>query len=238
MSCVSPACGTWCIITGRAYTACLRGQLSSNVRHHKTSAVALPPLEFNTARLAFRIWRDDHRPAFAAMNSDAEVMRYFPSTQTQDQSNATVDAWLVHFRDHGWGNWAVELLDTGEFIGFIGLNIPRRKLPFSPCTEVGWRLKPTAWGRGYATEGAKACLKQAFTQLGLAEVVSFTALVNAPSIAVMKRIGMENANADFEHPGVPEGSSLRPHGRRCKPGLRYSVHSLSPGLQHLPPRAA
>ncbi len=145
------------------------------------------------------------------MNSIKEVMRYFPSLQTADQSNATVDAWLSHFLDQGWGNWAVELLGTGEFIGFIGLNIPRRKLPFSPCTEVGWRLKPSAWGHGYATEGARACLKQAFTQLGLAEVVSFTALVNTPSIAVMKRIGMENANTDFEHPGVPEGSPLRPH---------------------------
>ena len=173
--------------------------------------MAAPPLEFNTTRLAFQIWRDEHRPAFTAMNSDKEVMRYFPALQTADQSNATVDAWLSHFRDHGWGNWAVELLGTGEFIGFIGLNIPRRKLPFSPCTEVGWRLKPSAWGHGYATEGAKACLKLAFAQLGLAEVVSFTAIVNTPSIAVMKRSGMENANADFEHPGVPEGSAIRPH---------------------------
>ena len=173
--------------------------------------MATPPLEFNTTRLAFRIWREEHRADFTAMNSDVEVMRYFPALQTADQSNATVDAWLSHFRDQGWGNWAVELLGTREFIGFIGLNIPRRQLPFSPCTEVGWRLKPSAWGHGYATEGAKACLKLAFTKLGLAEVVSFTALVNTPSIAVMRRIGMENANADFEHPGVPEGSPLRPH---------------------------
>jgi RimJ/RimL family protein N-acetyltransferase len=173
--------------------------------------VAIAPLEFNTPRLAFRNWRADHRPAFAAMNSDPEVMRYFPALQTADQSNATIDAWLAHFRDQGWGNWAVELLGTGEFIGFIGLNIPRRQLPFSPCIEVGWRLKRDAWGKGYATEGAKACLRHAFTRFGLAEIVSFTALVNTPSVAVMRRIGMANANADFEHPGVPEGSSLRPH---------------------------
>jgi RimJ/RimL family protein N-acetyltransferase len=145
------------------------------------------------------------------MNLDEEVMRYFPALQTEDQSNATVDGWLSHFREHGWGNWAVELLGTGEFIGFIGLNIPRRQLPFSPCIEVGWRLKRDAWGHGYATEGAKACLRQGFTQLGLTEIVSFTALVNTPSVAVMKRIGMINANADFEHPGAPEGSPLRPH---------------------------
>lgn len=170
-----------------------------------------PPIEFETPRLAFRIWLPEHRPVFAAMNSDEEVMRYFPALQTEQQSNATVDAWLDHFREHGWGNWAVELRGTGEFIGFIGLNTPRRQLPFSPCIEVGWRLKRAAWGHGYATEGGMACLRQGFTQIGLDEIVSFTALVNTPSVAVMKRIGMTNAKADFDHPGVPEGSRLRRH---------------------------
>lgn len=173
--------------------------------------MAIAPIEFDTSRLAFRRWRDDHRPNFAAMNSDAEVMRYFPALQTEEQSNATVDAWLAHFRERGWGNWAVELLGTGEFIGFIGLSIPRRQLPFSPCIEVGWRLKRSAWGNGFATEGAKECLRQGFKRLGLAEIVSFTALLNTPSIAVMRRIGMQNANADFEHPGVPKSHPLRPH---------------------------
>jgi RimJ/RimL family protein N-acetyltransferase len=173
--------------------------------------VAAPPIEFSTKRLAFRTWQADHRPPFAAMNSDAEVMRYFPALQTAEQSNATVDAWLVHFEENGWGNWAVELLCTGEFIGFIGLNIPRRQLPFSPCVEVGWRLKRAAWGHGFATEGAKECLRIAFERLRLDEIVSFTALLNTPSIAVMRRIGMNNANADFEHPAVPEGHPLRPH---------------------------
>ncbi len=173
--------------------------------------MAVQPLEFSTERLALRVWRDDHRPAFSEMNSDAEVMRYFPALQTEAQSNATVDAWLEHFIQHGWGNWAVELRSTGEFIGFIGLNTPRRLLPFSPCVEVGWRLKRAAWGCGYATEGAKECLRHGFNQLGLAEIVSFTALLNTPSVRVMERIGMVNANADFEHPGVHEGSQLRPH---------------------------
>ena len=196
----------------RRCAAPLRGApVKSDVRHHKTTTVSVPPLEFNTPRLAFRVWRDDHRPAFAEMNSDSEVMRYFPALQTEDQSDATIDAWLAHFHDQGWGNWAVELLGTGEFIGFIGLNIPRRQLLFSPCIEVGWRLKRVSWGHGYATEGAKACLRQGFTHFGIAEIVSFTAIVNIPSVAVMKRIGMANANADFEHPGVPEGSPLRPH---------------------------
>lgn len=199
------------IFCSSGLASCRWRQFTSNVRHHQTIAVAAPQFEFDTSRLALRVWKDEHRIAFAAMNSDPEVMRYFPALQTADQSNATVDAWLGHFREQGWGNWAVELLGTGEFIGFIGLNIPRRQLPFSPCIEVGWRLKQDAWGHGYATEGAKACLRHAFTRFGLAEIVSFTALVNTPSVAVMRRIGMANANADFEHPGVPEGSLLRPH---------------------------
>jgi len=145
------------------------------------------------------------------MNADAQVMRYFPALLAPEQSDAAVDNWLQQFAQRGWSNWAVELLATGEFIGFIGLSVPKRQLPFSPCVEVGWRLRPSAWGQGYATEGARACLGVGFDQLGLDKIVSFTTLANGPSIRVMQRIGMVNANADFEHPGVPEGHALRPH---------------------------
>lgn len=145
------------------------------------------------------------------MNADPEVMRYFPAVQTTQQSNASIDAWSNHFAEHGFGNWAVERNDTREFIGFIGLSIPRRPLPFSPCVEIGWRLKRSAWGQGFATEGARECLRFGFQVLGLSELVSFTALLNRPSMAVMERIGMRNAKQDFEHPGVPAGSPLRPH---------------------------
>lgn len=173
--------------------------------------MAVTPIEFNTERLAFRVWQDQHRAPFAAMNADAEVMRYFPALQTSEQSNASIEYWLQQFAEKGWSIWAVELLDTGEFIGFIGLSVPRHPLPFSPCVEIGWRLKHAAWGRGYATEGAKECLRVAFEQIGLEEVVSFTALANRPSVRVMERIGMTNANANFDHPGVAEGHLLRPH---------------------------
>jgi RimJ/RimL family protein N-acetyltransferase len=173
--------------------------------------VTTQPIEFNTQRLVFRAWRDEHRAPFAEMNADVEVMRYFPAVLSSEQTNAGIDIWCQQFADKGWSNWAVELLGTGEFIGFIGLSIPRRQLPFSPCVEIGWRLKRTAWGQGYATEGAKECLRIAFERLGLEEVVSFTALTNRPSVRVMERIGMTNANANFDHPAVPEGNPLRPH---------------------------
>ena len=145
------------------------------------------------------------------MNADPEVMRYFPALLSTEQTNAGIDIWRQQFTEKGWSNWAVELQDTGEFIGFIGLSVPRRQLPFSPCVEIGWRLKKAAWGRGYATEGAKECLRVGFEQLGLEDIVSFTTLTNLPSVAVMKCIGMSDTQANFEHPAVPEGSSLRPH---------------------------
>jgi RimJ/RimL family protein N-acetyltransferase len=145
------------------------------------------------------------------MNADPEVMRYFPAPLSAEQTNAGIDVWCQQFAEKGWSNWAVELQDTGEFVGFIGLSVPRRQLPFSPCVEIGWRLKRSAWGHGYATEGAKACLRVGFEQLGLKEIVSFTSLSNLPSIAVMERIGMVDEQANFEHPGVPKGNPLRPH---------------------------
>jgi len=175
------------------------------------TAVAVQPIEFDTARLAFRVWRDRHRAPYAEMSADQEVMRYFFAMQTTEQSNAGVDGWNRQFSERGWSNWAVELLGSGEFIGFIGLSIPKRQLPFSPCVEIGWRLKRAAQGQGYATEGAKECLRIGFERLGLEEIMSFTSLTNLPSIAVMKRIGMRNADADFEHPSIPEGHPLRPH---------------------------
>lgn len=169
------------------------------------------PIEFETERLALRVWRDEHRAPFAEMNLDTEVMRYFPALITPDQSNASVDYWLSLFAERGFGMWAVELRASGEFLGFIGLSVPRAALPFAPCVEIGWRLKRAAWKQGYATEGARECLRVGFEQFGLAEIVSFTALVNLPSIAVMERIGMQNAGEDFDHPAVPEGHVVRRH---------------------------
>jgi RimJ/RimL family protein N-acetyltransferase len=145
------------------------------------------------------------------MNADAQVMRFFPAPLSAEQSDAIVYLWLGQFAAQGWSNWAVELRASGEFIGFIGLSVPRRALPFCPCVEIGWRLKRSAWGMGYATEGARACLRVGFERLGLDEIVSFTALANRPSAAVMHRIGMRDAQADFEHPALPEGHPLRPH---------------------------
>jgi RimJ/RimL family protein N-acetyltransferase len=169
------------------------------------------PIELETARLKLRSWRDADRAPFAALNADPAVMEYFPALQSREASEASIDLWQGQLESQGWSNWACELAESGEFIGFVGLTVPRRALPCSPCVEVGWRLARRFWGRGLASEAARAALGAGFERIGLAEIVSFTALANLRSRAVMERIGMQDAHEDFEHPGVPVGHALRMH---------------------------
>lgn len=173
--------------------------------------IVAPPATLTSPRLWLRRWRESDRDAFAALNADPEVMAFFPSVLTRSASDASIDAWLQQFQTQGWSNWAVEVQATGQFIGFVGLTVPRRVLPFSPCVEIGWRLARSAWGNGFATEAAREALKFGFEVLRLPEVVSFATLGNARSRAVMERIGLRNTRQDFEHPGLPEGHPLRPH---------------------------
>ena len=169
------------------------------------------PIEFSTLRLRLRQWRAEDREPFAAMNADPEVMKYFAALGTREGSDRTIDVWQSELRERGWSNWAVEISESSTFIGFVGLSVPRRALPFMPCVEIGWRLAKAYWGNGFATEAAKGTLRVAFETLELDQVVSFTSLVNQPSRAVMERIGMLNSGEDFDHPALPEGSDLRRH---------------------------
>ena len=146
------------------------------------------------------------------MNADPAVMEFFASLLSRAASDASIDAWQAQFAQQGWSNWAVEERASGRFIGFTGLSVPRRVFPFSPCVEIGWRLARADWGKGFASEAAREALRVGFELLQLPEIVSFTAIGNVRSRAVMERIGMRNANEDFEHPGIPEGHSLRRHG--------------------------
>lgn len=164
-----------------------------------------------TDRLLLRQWRDDDLDPFARLNADPRVMAHFPAPLSRAESDAAVQRWSGEIAARGWGLWAAELRSSGTSIGFVGLQVPSAALPFSPCVEVGWRLAHEHWGHGYATEGARAALQFGFEQLGLAEVVSFTALGNTRSRAVMRRLGMLEDPYRFNHPAVPEGSPLRSH---------------------------
>ncbi len=168
-------------------------------------------IEFETPRLRLRQWRDADREPFAALNADPEVMRFFSARIGREGSDASIDTWQSQLAGRGWSNWAVEIRSTAQFIGFVGLTVPRRVLPFSPCVEIGWRLARAHWGQGYATEAARAALRVGFERIGLAEIVSFTTILNRASRAVMERIGMHDAHQDFDYPGLPEGSPLRLH---------------------------
>ena len=184
-------------------------------------------IEIPTARLRLRQWRDVDREPFAALNADPAVMRYFAAPFTGEASDRSIAVWQAEIVQRGWSNWAVELVQTGEFIGFVGLSVPRRAtLPFMPCVEIGWRLAHRFWGQGYATEAARAALGVGFERLEMPEIVSFTSLVNRPSRAVMERIGMVDSGEDFDHPALPEGSELRRHCLYRITRQRLAWHNL------------
>ena len=178
-------------------------------------------LVIRTQRLLLRQWMDRDRDPFAAMNADPEVMAYFPSTQSREESDASVDRVRGGIADRGWGFWAVELLQGGPFIGFVGLTPTRQAFHFTPCVEVGWRLARPYWGRGYATEAGRASLAFGFDELGLEEIVAFAVADNFRSRRVMERLGMSYDPAgDFDHPAFPEGHRYRRHVlyRKRRPG--------------------
>jgi RimJ/RimL family protein N-acetyltransferase len=180
------------------------------------------PQELRTERLHLRRWRPADRAPFAALNADPRVMEYFPAPLSPEDSDAQVARIEAHFDRHGFGLWAVEIAGVAPFAGFIGLAVPRFEAHFTPCIEIGWRLAATHWGRGFATEGARAALVFGFATLGLAEIVSFTVPANLRSRRVMEKLGMTHQPGDdFAHPLLPEGHWLsrhvlyriaRPHG--------------------------
>jgi RimJ/RimL family protein N-acetyltransferase len=165
--------------------------------------------ELRTDRLLLRHWRASDLAPWVALNADPAVREHFPTVETREQSAESMALISGSLDERGWGLWAMEVRDTGDFIGFTGLN-PVHGLPFEGV-EVGWRLACAAWGHGYATEAARAALAYAFDVLELPEVVSFTSRTNLRSQAVMRRIGMTRDPADdFDHPRVPPGP-LRRH---------------------------
>ncbi|HEY0703661.1 MAG TPA: GNAT family N-acetyltransferase [Candidatus Acidoferrales bacterium] len=166
-----------------------------------------------TERLILRRWRDSDREPFARMCADLRVMEFMPRLLTREESFDFVARIEEHIRAHGFGLYAAELrAEPGSFIGFVGIWRPAFVAAFTPCVEIGWRLAPEYWGRGLATEGARAVAAHAFGDLKLPEIVSFTAPANVRSRRVMEKIGMaRDMDGDFDHPRVAEGNPLRRH---------------------------
>jgi RimJ/RimL family protein N-acetyltransferase len=165
-----------------------------------------------TDRLTLRAWCDTDRAPYAALNADPVVMEHFPSTLTADQSSEMVDRMQASWSERGYGLWAVEVTESADFIGFVGLSAPSWTEHFTPCVEVGWRLARAAWGHGYATEAARDAISWGFASIdgSLGEIVSFTSAGNVRSRAVMERLGMRrDPNDDFDHPLLPDWAGRR-----------------------------
>jgi len=167
-----------------------------------------------TPRLVLRRWREEDRELFHRINSDAQVMEFFPRRRTREQSDELMDGFNADIDANGFGLTAVELAETGKPAGFCGLTPVKMEPIFAAGTvEVGWRLAPEFWGKGIASEAAAAWLDFGFDRLELPEIVAFAVPGNARSIAVMRRLGMRPATArNFDHPRIPDDTPhLKPH---------------------------
>lgn len=171
-----------------------------------------PATTLTTERLLLRPWRDADYDPFFAMSADPRVHEYLPPFPDRAACDAFVDSRREDFALRGWGFWAIEQKSDGLFVGTAGMHEPGPEFGVGrPCVEIGWRLAPAVWGKGYATEAAKAVLRFGFSEIRLPEIVSFTALGNARSRAVMERLGMRLAVASFDLLLLPEGHPHRPH---------------------------
>lgn len=158
---------------------------------------------FKSERLGFRNWNENDLTEFAKINADLEVMEHFPKPLTEKETREFIQRLKTHYKKNGHNYFATEILDSGELIGFIGLAFQDYKTDFTPAVDIGWRLKKTAWGKGFATEGAKKCLEFAFTKLNLDNVISTCTVKNYKSENVMKKIGMKKIG-EFNHPKLKE----------------------------------
>jgi RimJ/RimL family protein N-acetyltransferase len=167
-----------------------------------------------TARLILRPWKSEDFLPYAEMNSDPRVREFFPSLLTREESDAEIRRFQSAYERDGFGLYAAELSATGEFVGFIGLQTISIAVPLvaQPAVEIGWRLSHAHWGKGLATEAARAVIQYAFGTLLLLEIVATTVPANLRSRRVMEKISMKHFPAlDFDHPLLPEGHPLQRH---------------------------
>jgi ribosomal-protein-alanine N-acetyltransferase len=165
-----------------------------------------------TPRLTLRPWRQDDLPAFAQMNADPQVMKYMFKMLDRRQSDEAAEKLAAHFARHGFGKWAIEAPGVAPFVGCVGTAQVSYQTPAAPCVEIGWRMAFDYWGRGYATEAARAALEFGFTKLKLDEIVSFTVPANQSSWMLMERLGMTRSpDEDFNHPLVAPDHPLSRH---------------------------
>lgn len=164
---------------------------------------------FTSERLGFRAWQAPDMDAMQEINSDARVMEFFPALLTKEQTAAFIERMNRQLAEKGFCYFAVDILATNEFIGFIGLSEQHYPADFTPCIDIGWRLKSRVWNQGFATEGAKRCLEYAFEQLSIKEeVYAIAPKINLKSERIMQKIAMVK-QYEFEHPLLVNEERLR-----------------------------
>ncbi len=169
----------------------------------------MPTIITQTERLTLRTWSKEDITPFAEMCADKEVMRYFPATLSFQETENLVNRFQERYEQDGYTYYVVEIKETGEFIGFCGMLMQTYESPFTPNVDIGWRLKKAAWGKGYATEAAKACLDLLKNTLRIKTIISVASQSNIPSINVMQKIGMKKVGS-FEHPALKDTPELNP----------------------------
>lgn len=169
-----------------------------------------------TPRLILRSWKDEDILPFAKLNSDPNVMKYFLKPLTYEESVEFMQSIKDEIALYGYGTYAIEEKASGAFVGLTGFHNIAFEADFVPGIEIGWRILPEYWNRGYVTEAAKACLAYAKSDLHLTEVLAFTSLPNKSSERVMQKIGMKKVK-NFNHPLVPVEHPLLEH-------VLYQVH--------------
>ena len=165
---------------------------------------------FKSARLGFRNWKEEDLVEFAKLNADEAVMEHFPKTLSNNEVIEFIGRLKRHFKENSFTYFATEILETKEFIGMIGLARQKYKTKFTPAIDIGWRLKRTAWGKGYATEGAKRCIEYAFNDLAINKIIAVCTVKNGKSENVMKKIGMTKKGA-FNHPELRNHPEYEKH---------------------------
>jgi len=163
---------------------------------------------FTSKRLQFRNWNEGDLEQFAAMNSNPEVMRYYTEPYALDRSKALLDRLKQMYIDKKYTLFCVELKDSNTFIGMIG--IMDATFQTEPAIEIGWRLLPQYWNKGYATEGAKRSLQYGFNKMKIKDIYAVTSTVNKASERVMQKIGMTKTG-EFLHPKIDEVHALALH---------------------------
>lgn len=167
---------------------------------------------FKTKRLILKTWKEQDLDSMSAINQDPLVCEFLPKIGDRAATKALIQRFINNYKKYGFTAYAVELKSNGEFIGFVGLLVTSFEAHFTPAVEIAWRLDSKCWGKGYATEAAKAIIDFAFTTLKLEEVVSFTVENNIRSRRVMEKIGMHhNPHDDFNHPKLSKNSPLCRH---------------------------